>query len=179
MDWGTLAATCGGAVIAISGTVLADRLRNRHEDDRGLEGRRRQVYIEFVSAAGLAHTRLRELAQQGPGSAELDQASRDALVDAGLYEVRERLYIDAGVPVAAAGQRMFERLRALRKVVASGAAMASEAFHDAYHPYIDAVWAYRVAVRSELEGESLVPSGFGWDAWDGRERCPRCAGAGS
>ncbi|WIY74448.1 hypothetical protein [Streptomyces anulatus] len=76
MDWGTLLATVSGGFIAISGTVLADRLRQRHEKDRGAE----------------------------------------------------------------------ERL----------------------------VWAYRVAVRGELKDRTFSPASFGWDAWDGRERCPVC-----
>jgi hypothetical protein len=174
VDWGTLAATMSGAVIAICGTVLADRLRTRHDDDRGLQGRRREAYIEFISAAGAAHTQLRQLAQDAGAGADLEAASRTALTDARLYEVRERLYIDASPAVAGAGQAMFERLRALRRTVAAGAALSSPAFHDAYHPYIEAVWAYRTAVRGELEGGSLSPGVFGWTAWDGRERCPLC-----
>ncbi|MCQ4079482.1 CchlQ [Streptomyces sp. RB6PN25] len=174
MDWGTLVATLGGAVIAISGTVLADHLRARHDDDRGLGARRREVYIDFIAAAGTAHTRLRELAQSPDAATELEAASRAALVEARLYEVRERLFIDASAPVAGAGQVMFERLRALRREVAAGASTSSPAFHDAYHPYIEAVWAYRVAVRDELEGRSLTPADFGWTAWGGRERCPQC-----
>ncbi|GGX18862.1 hypothetical protein GCM10010353_37560 [Streptomyces chryseus] len=174
MEWGTLVATLGGAVIAISGTVLADQLRTRHEDDRGLGSRRREVYIDFIAAAGSAHTRLRRLAHSSEDTTDLEAASRAALVDASLYEVRERLFIDASAAVAGAGQSMFERLRALRGVVAGGARDTSSAFHDVYHPYLDAVWAYRVAVRDELEGRSLSPAVFGWTAWDGRERCPVC-----
>ncbi|GAA1188028.1 hypothetical protein F4556_001058 [Kitasatospora gansuensis] len=177
MEWGTLVATLGGAVIAISGTVLADRLRNRHEDDRGLGARRREVYTAFIAAAGTTHTQLVKIAQTSADPAradEADPASRAALVDSGLYDVRERLYIDASEPVAGAGQRMFELLRELRRVVGSGAPQSSTAFHEAYHPYIEAVWAYRVAVRAELEGRSLTPAVFGWAAWDGRERCPVC-----
>jgi hypothetical protein len=96
------------------------------------------------------------------------------LTDVRLYEVRERLFIDASPKVAAAGQVMFEHLRGLRRTVAAGAPLSSPAFHDAYHPYIEAVWAYRIAVRSELEGGSLSPAVFGWTAWDGTERCPLC-----
>ncbi|PWI44785.1 CchlQ [Streptomyces sp. ICBB 8177] len=175
MEWGTLVATLGGAVIAMSGTLLADRLRARKEDDRGLGSRRREVYLEFIAATGVAHARLRELAQSAVSTtAGLDGASRDALAEAGVHQVRERLFIDASAPVAAAGQRMFERLRALRAAVAAGATLSSRAFHDAYHPYIDAVWAYRVAVREELEGRPLVPAVFGWSTWDGTERCALC-----
>ncbi|MEU3460429.1 CchlQ [Streptomyces sp. NPDC006733] len=175
MEWGTLVATLGGGLIAIAGTVLADRLRTRQEHRRSLQARRRDVYTEFIAAAGAAHTELRRLAQNGAGAAGLEEASRAALTDARIYEVRERLFLDASARIAATGQTMFERLRALRKTVAAGAGIATPAFHDIYHPYLDAVWAYREAVRDELEGHVLTPTDFGWSAWDGRERCPHCA----
>ncbi|MGW3557219.1 CchlQ [Streptomyces sp. NPDC000963] len=176
MEWGTLAATLGGGLIAIAGTVLADRLRTRQEHRRGLQERRREVYTEFIAAAGAAHTELRRLAQSGAGADGLEEASRSALTDARVYEVRERLFLDGSAGIAGAGQTMFERLRDLRRAVAGGAGVADPAFHDVYHPYLDAVWAYREAVRDELEGRALAPADFGWSAWDGRERCPHCAG---
>ncbi|WP_392876543.1 CchlQ [Streptomyces sp. LN499] len=150
MEWGTLVATLGGAVIAISGTVLADRLRTRQEVDRGLGARRREAYIDFIAAAGAAHTQLRRLAQAPDAATDLESASRAALTDARHYEVRERLFIDDSATVAGAGQAMFEQLRALRSAVAAGAPVSSPTFHDAYHLYIASVWAYRVAVRDEL-----------------------------
>ncbi|MGQ4347962.1 hypothetical protein [Streptomyces sp. SAS_275] len=104
----------------------------------------------------------------------LEEASRLALTDARIYEVRERLFLDASPQIARAGQTMFERLRALRRTVAAGAGILAHAFHDNYHPSLDAVWAYRNAVRNELEGHALSPTDLGWSAWDGRERCPDC-----
>jgi hypothetical protein len=175
VDWGTLAAAVSGGFIAITGTVLADHLRNRHEAGRGLSERRRAVYIEFISAAEACHSRLRQIAHM-PGEDDLDVVTRAALAEAPIYEVRERLFIDASSAVAGAGQVMFERLRALRSVVATGATHTSPAFHDAYHPYIGSVWGYRVAVRKELDGQSLSPEVFGWSRWDGRDRCPLCGG---
>ncbi|SCK06409.1 hypothetical protein H181DRAFT_00173 [Streptomyces sp. WMMB 714] len=179
MDWGTLVATVSGGTLAVSGTVLADYLRNRREDGRGVGARRREVYIDFISAAGVCHSGLRELAQSGRGGTERRAAARAALSDAGLYEARERLFIDATAAVAAAGQEMFEHLRALQRAVAEGASLTSAAFHDVYHPYIGAVWAYRVAVREELEGRSLSPRAFGWDGWDGSDRCSVCRDEGA
>ncbi|MFZ3467687.1 CchlQ [Streptomyces sp. 4.24] len=179
MEWGTLVATLGGALIAMAGTVLADRLRTRQEHHRGLEARRRDVYTEFIAAAGAAHTELRRLAQNGAGATGLEEASRAALSDSRIYEVRERLFVDASARIASTGQTMFERLRALRKAVAAGAGISAPAFHDIYHPYLDAVWAYRQAVRDELEGHALRPADFGWSAWDGRERCPHCGERGA
>ncbi|MEU9114598.1 CchlQ [Streptomyces sp. NPDC048483] len=174
MDWGTLVATVSGGSIAITGTVLADYLRNRREQDHGVEARRRAVYIEFIAAAGACHTRLRQIAQAPDAEADLEAATRAALSDAGIYEVRERLFIDATTSVAGAGQAMFEQLRALQRAVAAGASPTSPAFHHAYHPYLGTVWTYRVAVRKELEGQSFSPAAFGWDEWDGKDRCPLC-----
>ncbi|MFF3746509.1 CchlQ [Streptomyces kronopolitis] len=174
MDWGTLLATLSGGVIAISGTVLADRLRHRREGERTSEARRRAVYIEFITAAGVGHARLRQIAQSPEEEADPDAAARAALSDAGIREVRERLFIDATTDIAGAGQAMFERLRVLQRVVGAGARQTSPAFHDAYHPYLDAVWAYRVAVREELEGTSFGPAAFGWEEWDGTDRCAVC-----
>lgn len=177
MDWGTLLATISGGSIAISGTVLADYLRRRHEDVREVGERRRAMYIEFITAAEACHARLRQIAQAPGIEAELDAATRAALSDAAIYEARERLFIDATTTVASAGQAMFEQLRVLQRAVAAGAEPTSPAFHDAYHPYIGMVWAYRVAVRKELEGQSLAPVAFGWDRWDGKDRCPMCQDA--
>ncbi|WP_405427956.1 CchlQ [Streptomyces erythrochromogenes] len=179
MEWGTLVATLGGGLIAIAGTVLADRLRTRQEHRRGLQARRRDVYTEFIAAAGAAHTELRRLAQSGAEATGLEEASRLALTDARIYEVRERLFIDASARIAGTGQAMFECLRALRRTVAAGADVSTPAFHDIYHPYLDAVWAYREAVRNELEGHALAPADFGWSAWDGHERCPHCRQRGT
>ncbi|MEU0371329.1 CchlQ [Streptomyces sp. NPDC006283] len=135
------------------------------------------MYIEFITAAEACHARLRQIAQTPGTEADLESATRAALSDAAIYEARERLFIDASTGVASAGQAMFEKLRALQRVVAAGAEPASTAFHDAYHHYIGTVWTYRVAVREELEGKSLSPAAFGWSKWDGTDRCPMCQGA--
>ncbi|MET7388941.1 CchlQ [Streptomyces sp. NPDC005529] len=179
MEWGTLIATLSGGLIAIAGTLLADRLRTRQEHRRFLQARRREVYTEFITAAGTAHTELRRLAQTSAPSSDLEQASRLALTDARIYEVRERLFLDASARIAGTGQTMFERLRALRSAVAAGAGLSTPAFHDLYHPYLAAVWAYREAVRDELGGHALTPADFGWSKWDGHERCLHCAQRGA
>ncbi|MGF7239314.1 MAG: CchlQ [Frankia sp.] len=174
MDWGTLVGTVSGAVIAISGTVLADHLHRRHDDDRGLVARRRDAYLAFIVAAGVCHTRLRQIAQDPDSHGAVDATTRAALTDAGIYEAREQLFIDATAAVAGAGQAMFERLRTLRQAIGVGAAQSSAAFHDAYHPFLDAVWHYRAVVREEMGTLALAPTDFGWNTWDGLERCPLC-----
>ncbi|MFG3699524.1 hypothetical protein ACGF5C_16615 [Micromonospora sp. NPDC047620] len=174
MDWTTLIATLGGAAIAFTGTLLADFLRHRNERDRGQEARSRDLYIQFIVAAGICHTRLREIAQSADQHANREIDSRSALAEARIYEIRERLFIDAAPAVAAAGQIMFERLRAMRKVVANGASLTSPELHESYHPYLEAVWNYRAAVREELKNKSLSLSDFGWPVWNGSTTCSVC-----
>ncbi|MFJ5811601.1 hypothetical protein [Streptomyces sp. NPDC093093] len=93
-----------------------------------------------MAAACAAHTELRRHAQNGAAATDLDEASRLALTDARIYEVRERLFLDASARIAGTGQTMFERLRALRGAVAAGAGLSTPAFHYTYHPYLNAVW---------------------------------------
>ncbi|MFI6938758.1 CchlQ [Streptomyces sp. NPDC050418] len=172
MDWGTLIAAVSGGTLAVAGTVLADHQRRRHERDQGVGERRRAIYLEFIAAAGVCHAALRAL---DPADDDVAAKARAALADCGIYEARERLYIDASAAVAGAGQKMFEQLSALQRVVGSGAHPDSVPYHDAYHRYIGSVWAYRVAVRGELDGKALEPGEFGWKRWDARDRCELCA----
>ncbi|SDK17269.1 CchlQ [Streptomyces indicus] len=173
MDWGTLIAAVSGGTLAMAGTVLADHLRHRHEQDRGLGERRRAVYLDFIAAAEGCHAKLRALRPDAEPEV-LAREARAALADSGIYEARERLFIDASAASASAGQAMFEQLRRLQRTVGEGARPESAAYHDAYHAYIGSVWAYRVAVRGELDGKALGPGEFGWQRWDGRDRCELC-----
>nr|ADM87296.1 CchlQ [Streptomyces subtropicus] len=135
------------------------------------------VLTTFRRAARKARFRAPvRFAARKPDGEGPDLAARAAFDEAGVHEVRERFFIDASAQVAGAGQAMFQQLRAVQRVVGSGAAHTSAAFHDAYHPYLDLVWAYRVSVRGELKDRAFSPESFGWEAWDGRERCPVCRG---
>ncbi|MFD6919648.1 hypothetical protein ACFV99_05440 [Streptomyces sp. NPDC059944] len=96
-----------------------------------------------------------------------------------VRERRSASLTNASARIAGSGQTMFERLRALRRAVATGAGLSTPAFHDIYHPYLNAVWAYREAVRDELGGHAITPADFGWSKWDGRERCAHCGQHGA
>lgn len=174
MEWATLLATGIGAVSALAGAILAEQVRHRRELQRGRQSRGRELYVEFITTAGVCHTRLRQLAEGGAGDVDLEAASRAALNDAGIYEAREKLFIDASDQVAGAGQAMFEGLRALRRVVASGATWSSLELHAVYHPYLDAVWQYRAAVRRELGAAPIEPSLFGWPTLNSLAICAVC-----
>ncbi|MEV5709986.1 hypothetical protein [Actinoallomurus sp. NPDC052274] len=174
IEWTTLVATGSGAVIALAGTLLNDHLRDRRESRRSGRTRARDLYVEFIVAAGACHTRLRRIAQEPGGRPDLDAATREALVEAGIHEIRERLFIDASENVAAAGQALYERLRDLRRAVAEGASWSSRDFHDVYHPYLDTAWGYRAAVRKELGSVPFEPSVFGWVTLNGAATCPVC-----
>jgi hypothetical protein len=174
LDWSTLAAAAAGAVIALTGTILIDQLRRRHEIEESRAARSRDLYVQFTVSAGACHTQLRQIALSPDTHTDLDARTRAAFINAGIYELRERLFIDASDKVAAAGQAMFAGLRELRHAVADGATWSSPAFHKIYHPYLDAAWAYRSAVREELGSAPISPTVFGWVSLDGAATCPIC-----
>lgn len=179
MDWTTLVATAAGAVIAFAGTILADRLRQRRESEQTRESRSRDLYVQFIVSAGACHTRLRQIAESQGEHPDLDASTLAAFTETGVYEKRERLFIDATETVAAAGQALFEGLRELRKAVSGGASWSSPAFHKVYHPYLDAAWNYRAAVRQELGSAPVSPSVFGWVSLNGMATCPICQSVAS
>jgi hypothetical protein len=52
LEWTTLITTGSGAAVALAGTLLNDHPRDRRETRRGRETRSRDLYVEFIMAAG-------------------------------------------------------------------------------------------------------------------------------
>ena len=186
MDVLPLIATASGAVIALSGTLLADIRRDRQQRDRDGGHVRREVYVGFALALNAAHDGLRQLgdaaeaeaeAANGTGNEAANErpaAANRVLTEAGLYGARERLLMIATAPVAAAGEAVFLRLGGIRDVIRAGARTESQEYHDAYHQWAEAVWRFRMAVRSELGQPALTSIGFEETGWSEREECAFC-----
>ncbi|MEV0404116.1 hypothetical protein [Actinoallomurus sp. NPDC050550] len=51
--WTTSIATGSGAVIALTGALLNDHLRDRRETRHSRQSRTRDLYAEFIVAAGI------------------------------------------------------------------------------------------------------------------------------
>ncbi|WP_319459585.1 hypothetical protein [Micromonospora sp. RTP1Z1] len=120
MDWMPLASTAAGAVIALSGTLLVDLRRDRdtRSRDRGQDAW--QNSIDFALALDSAPSYLRDVAQDRTDATNLHQAAGRALVQARLYQARERLLMSAPPDLVTSGEEAFRRLIGIRDAIRGG-----------------------------------------------------------
>lgn len=174
MDWGTLVSGACGAVIALSGTLLADIRRDGEQRRRDRASERWRCYVDFLLALDAAHSALRDVARGLDDRSELRRAASGAVREAGVYSSRERLLTSGGQRVVKAGELAFARLFAIRDAVRSGATPDELEYHQAYHPFAEALWNLRMAIRVDLGQHTLAPGELDRMSWSEREGCPVC-----
>ncbi|MEU7827234.1 hypothetical protein [Catellatospora sp. NPDC049133] len=172
MTWEALLSAAIGAVIALSGTLLADLRRDRRQRERDHDIERRKYCVEFTLALNAALGGLREAARV-PADERVEAATR-AVATSGVYGAREQLLL-AGTPaLLTAGEAVFHRLIEVRDAVRGGASLDSPAYHEAYHGFADALWRFRLAVRGDLGQPGLTPAALDRPDWSDRDRCTVC-----
>lgn len=176
MDWIPLASTAFGAMIALGGTLLADRLRTRDEHGQRSLTTRRRAYLDFVLALGEGLQGLREVAATSLTGEERAVHANREVSRGGLYPARERFLMVAPTPLVTTGQEVFEALIEVRDAVRAGAALASPEFHDAYHPYAERMWRFRLAIRDDVGASRLQPGDLSRRGWDHQAECRVCRG---
>jgi len=91
-----------------------------------------------------------------------------------LYAAREQLLMSGNARQVGAGEDAFVRLVEVRNVERSGASLQSTAYHRAYHAFAEALWRFRITVRTESGCRPLVPPVVGRADWPDRDRCAEC-----
>lgn len=173
-DWLTLFATVAGGAAALLGTVLAHSLGSREERKRENVAERRDSYISYLIALDAAHSRLRQLADPDDPPPDLEVQVRRAMAESRVYETRERLLLVGNPPVMAPMERVHDRLAQLRKAISGGAKLFTLPYHEAYHPYAEALWHLRAAIRKDLGVPALSPSDLDKQSWDSQAHCDFC-----
>jgi len=179
MDLLPLLATATGAVIALSGTLLADVRRDRRQRDRDIDQIRRETCVGFVLAVNAAHAGLRDVGYSSVQGDDRRDAVHRAVTEAGLYGARERLLMTAPAALVTAGETTFARLVAIRNAITDGAKTRSREYHDAYHPFATALWQFRLAVRADFGQEGFTPASVDRTSWSEIETCVFCGGTGT
>ena len=174
MDWLTILATVAGGAAALFGTVLAHSLSSREERKRANSVARRDGYVAYLVALDAGVSRLRRLADPDDPPENLTVQVRRAFGEAGVYEARERLLLVGNPSVLGPAEQVLRRLGAVRTAVRNGAKLHTRAFHDAYHPYAEALWRLRVAIRRDLGSAPLTPADVEKDSWDSQAACDFC-----
>lgn len=172
VDWDALASAGIGAVLALSGTLLADVRKDRRQRDRDRVLDQRRYCVAFTVALTESLGGLRSAV------AVSDPADRRAATVSAmeqLYVAREQLLLSGTAPLVVAGEDAFHRLVDVRDAVRSGAALDSIPYHEAYHAFSDAIWRFRIAVRADLHEPDLDPGALDRPDWSDRDRCTVCA----
>jgi hypothetical protein len=174
VDWLTILATVTGGAAALLGTVIAHSLRSRDERRRTSSTARRDSYVAYLVALDAGYSRLRQLADPDDPPENLEVQTRRAAGEAGIYEARERLLLVGNPPVLGPAERVLQRLGRVRQAVRDGAKLHTPAFHDAYHPYAEALWHLRTAIRADLGSTPLTPADVEKESWDSQASCDFC-----
>jgi hypothetical protein len=69
---------------------------------------------------------------------------------------------------------LFLRLIAVRDAVRTGARLDSAGYHLVYHPFSEALWRFRLALRACFGEDPFTPRSLGRADWSNRERCTGC-----
>jgi hypothetical protein len=174
VDWLTVVSTAVGGAVALLGSVIAHTLRSRDERSRSVRTDRKNSYVELLTALDAAHARLRQIADPDVAPEDIAVRSRRAFGEAGVYEAREKLLLSANPPVVAPAEEALRRLAALRDTVRQGTKLHTMPYHDAYHPYAEALWRLRSAIRVDLGSRALTAADLDKPGWDEQANCDFC-----
>jgi hypothetical protein len=174
VDWLTILATVAGGAAALLGSVLAHALGSREERKRANSAERRDSYVAFLVALDAAFSTLRRLADPDVTPGDLQRQANAAFGDAGVYRSRERLLLAGNPSVVSPAETALRRLGDMRDAVVAGAKRRTPGYHDAYHPYGEALWRLRMSIRKDLGSDVLNPGDLDKENWDSQANCDFC-----
>jgi hypothetical protein len=174
VDWLTLVSTAVGGAAALLGSVIAHWLRSRDERSRSVRTDRKHGYVDYLIALDAAHARLRQIADPDDPPDDIAVRARRAFGESGVYEAREKLLLSANPAVVVPAEEALRRLASLRGAVRDGAKLHTMPYHDAYHPYAEALWKLRSGIRVDLGSAALTASDLDKPSWDEQASCDFC-----
>lgn len=174
VDWLTLVSTAVGGAVALLGSVIAHWMRSRDERSRSVRTDRKHGYIEFLIALDAAHARLRQIADPDDPPDDIAVRARRTFGESGVYEAREKLLLSANPAVVVPAEETLRRLATLRGAVRDGAKLHTMPYHEAYHPYAEALWKLRSSIRVDLGSAALTAADLDKPNWDEQANCDFC-----
>ena len=173
MDLSSTASIVIGAVLALGGALLTDRMRGRSELSREDRAVRRQCYLNFLGAVDGAYGRLRALANPDADRPSPEDV-RPVLGVEGVFRSRQELLVTASPGVARAGEQAIKHLDRLADAVANGHDRNSPTYHDAFHDFCDSQWLLRLAIRRDLRVEKIPNADLAALGWTTSSHCEYC-----
>ncbi|MER6918772.1 hypothetical protein [Streptomyces spiralis] len=153
MDWTTLAGTGLGALVGVTSTLLADRVRWRRDLAERTRQERKAIYVTCLTKYRQAYEAMHTAAvtHRGQPGPALESAVREAFRASGCDEVRESALICAPETMADVIEAVYTTLRDLLEAFAAGSPpLDSAEFQEQRLKHARAVWAARAAMRRDL-----------------------------
>ncbi|MCG5457276.1 hypothetical protein PSH03_002383 [Micromonospora sp. PSH03] len=174
MEWIPFVGAICGAAIALASAVSVEVQHNRAERRRGREGERIGYYLDFAVALDTAHSALREIAQSGEDPSHGLRSASRVVHEANVFTARERLLVAGTKEIVKAGEMAYQGLIGVRNAIRSGVTLSSGEYHRAYHEFAEAIWQFRMVVRTEFDQARLEPADLKRRSWSEREDCRGC-----
>ncbi|MEZ0064289.1 hypothetical protein ABIA32_000267 [Streptacidiphilus sp. MAP12-20] len=153
MEWSSFASTALGAVIGVTSTLVADRVRWRRDHLDKRQDRQRQLYADYLTALSRTGNEIREAARSSSLSApERGRMAVEAFKSGGAYELRYQVSISAPDEVEQSSVAAFRALRNLRDLVESGTAHDEASYREARQHWDDTFSELRSHIRADLGG---------------------------
>ncbi|WP_189081886.1 hypothetical protein [Mangrovihabitans endophyticus] len=172
MNWIPLLSAVAGAVVALGSSLVVDLRRDHSRRDRDRRQERRRQGVAFTVALVDALGALRLVAAAEQDSAQRRVATSEAVTP--VYVAREQLLVTGTAGQLAAGESAFQALIDVRDAVRAGSGRDSAEYHDAYHRFAEALWRFRLTIRSDLGEPEITPQELSRPDWTDRDRCDTC-----
>ncbi|MER5639499.1 hypothetical protein ABT095_21385 [Kitasatospora sp. NPDC002227] len=153
MDWSSFASTALGAVIGVTSTLIADRVRWRRDHQDKQQAARRQLYADYLAALSRTYNEIREAARNTAApDGDRARAAVAAFKEGGAYELRYQVSITAPETVEEPSVSAFRALRKLRDLVESGTKYDDPEYVAAREEWDDLFDGLRARIRADLDG---------------------------
>ncbi|MEV4080421.1 helix-turn-helix domain-containing protein [Nonomuraea fuscirosea] len=131
--------------------------------------------VSFLCTLDSAHVALRDVAKTPSRAPDRERAATSTIQEAGLHKARELLLVSGSTSLVQTGESAFLHLIAIRNAIRRGARLNSPEYHREYHPFAEALWSFRMALRVDFGQAPLLPESLNRADWSDRDRCDICS----
>jgi hypothetical protein len=137
-----------GAVVGVSSALLVERFRWHRDKEKDRAQKRREIYIEFLTALSRSHSSMRSTVLQEGGLIEAKRygALHEALDGSGIWRVRQSLSLTAPAEIIELAVDTCSALVAMRDVLIASLDVTS----DTYMRARDDLWRANAELREAM-----------------------------
>jgi hypothetical protein len=159
-EWVAVGGTALGAVIALTSTILNDRIKWKREREKENATVRRGIYSKYIAALTKAHEDMRAVASSH-GLTSQDRRNSIILVfhTNQLYRWRYEIGLVAGQQVIDVTESAFQQMRKIRDTLADGTSVSDQKYSEQRTKWGKILRSMQNAMRNELGAAAVTFKG--------------------